>query len=61
MARSLNLQVIAEGVEVPQQRQFLADHHCDSMQGYLFSKPLTASDFARLLEQETAEQLQRAA
>ena len=46
MARTLNLKVIAEGVETEQQMLFLRAHNCDEVQGYYFSKPLAAGDFA---------------
>ena len=49
MARSLNLTVMAEGVETEAQARFLRSRRCDSMQGYLFSRPLLPEDFERLL------------
>ncbi|QPK64572.1 bacteriohemerythrin [Methylomonas sp. LL1] len=49
MAASLNLGVIAEGVETEQQRRFLFDNNCKHYQGYLFSKPLPLEQFEQLL------------
>lgn len=49
MARSLNLTVLAEGVETEAQASFLRSRRCDAMQGYLFSRPLSADAFAPLL------------
>ena len=49
MAKTLGLTVVAEGVETAEQAQFLRDHGCDEMQGFYFSKPLAAADFAELL------------
>ena len=45
MARELNLTVIAEGVETVSQAEFLQAQDCDQIQGYLFSKPVPASEF----------------
>jgi EAL domain-containing protein (putative c-di-GMP-specific phosphodiesterase class I) len=50
MAHSLKLTVIAEGVETDRQRQFLRQHNCNEMQGFLYSKPLNATAFRALLE-----------
>jgi EAL domain-containing protein (putative c-di-GMP-specific phosphodiesterase class I) len=50
MSRSLNLQVIAEGVETEDQLDFLKAHQCDEAQGYYFSRPVPPQEFVRLLE-----------
>ena len=49
MGRTLNLTVVAEGVETREQQDFLREHACDQMQGFFFSKPVAAADFAELL------------
>jgi diguanylate cyclase (GGDEF)-like protein/PAS domain S-box-containing protein len=46
MAKSLNLKVIAEGVEDEAQMSFLRAHHCDEIQGYYFSRPLAVDKVA---------------
>lgn len=46
MARSMNIKVIAEGVEDEEQMSFLREHGCDQIQGYYFSKPIMASEVA---------------
>jgi EAL domain-containing protein (putative c-di-GMP-specific phosphodiesterase class I) len=50
MARSLNLEVVAEGVENSEQDRFLKDLFCDQVQGFLFSKPLPADDLTSFLK-----------
>jgi diguanylate cyclase (GGDEF)-like protein len=49
MARSLNLRVIAEGVETPDQLAFLLAHECDEAQGFYFSRPMPAEAFATVV------------
>ncbi|OGV77918.1 MAG: hypothetical protein A3I83_01160 [Methylotenera sp. RIFCSPLOWO2_02_FULL_45_14] len=49
MAQTLNLNVIAEGVETEQQRQLLQNNGCNTYQGYLFSKPIPIAEFEALL------------
>ncbi len=51
LGHSLDLKVIAEGVETPQQLAFLRDHHCDVVQGFLFGAPVMADEMAALLRQ----------
>jgi len=50
MGKNLKLRVIAEGIETEEQRTFLQAHHCAEGQGYLFSRPLAAAQFAHLLQ-----------
>jgi EAL domain-containing protein (putative c-di-GMP-specific phosphodiesterase class I) len=45
MAQSLNLEVIAEGVETLEQRQYLSSEGCKLYQGYLFGKPMPIQEF----------------
>ena len=52
MAHSLNMEVVAEGVETEDQLAFLQSQECDKMQGYLFSPPVPEEDFRKLLEKE---------
>ncbi len=51
LAQSLELHVVAEGVETPAQLDFLVAQGCREFQGYLFSRPLSALDMTALLEQ----------
>ncbi|MBV1921055.1 MAG: EAL domain-containing protein, partial [Pseudomonadales bacterium] len=50
IAHALNLTVIAEGVETEDQLEFLKPLHCEEVQGYYFSRPITASSISELLE-----------
>ena len=58
MARSLKLNVVAEGVETEEQLSFLKLKRCDVMQGFLFSKPIPAADVSPMLpgHEDSAEQ-----
>jgi EAL domain-containing protein (putative c-di-GMP-specific phosphodiesterase class I) len=57
MAKSLNLRVIAEGVEDEAQMTFLRVNRCDEIQGYYFSKPLAVDNVADKLRGEAVHSL----
>jgi len=52
MAHSLNLKVIAEGVETREQMAFLCEQGCDEFQGFLFSRAVPPQEFSELLAKE---------
>ncbi len=49
MAHNLNLEVVAEGVETPEQLEFLRKHKCKIFQGYLFGRPVSQEDFHQII------------
>ena len=56
LARGMGLEVIAEGVEEMEQRDILLNLDCSQMQGYLYSRPLSAEDFLSFLPDQPASQ-----
>jgi len=56
MAKSLGLIVLAEGVETEGQLEVLKEFACDEMQGYLYSKPISAKAFELLVGSESSTQ-----
>jgi diguanylate cyclase (GGDEF)-like protein len=54
LGKSLNLMIIAEGVETEHQEKFLREHGCEYMQGYLYSRPVPADEMTRLLQKQKA-------
>ncbi|HEY0846909.1 MAG TPA: EAL domain-containing protein [Noviherbaspirillum sp.] len=52
LAHSMKLKVVAEGVETPDQLAFLREYHCDVMQGYLFSRPVTGAEVLTLMTKD---------
>lgn len=54
IARHLNLETIAEGVETEAQRVFLLEAGCQQLQGFLFAPPLTPEDFLEWRQQHTS-------
>ncbi|WP_217585752.1 sensor domain-containing protein [Lentibacillus saliphilus] len=56
MSHSLNMKVIAEGVETSEQLSFLEKEKCDEMQGFYFSKPLPPKDISNLFDTATLSQ-----
>src|SRR4029450_3116004 len=55
MGRSLELVVIAEGVETEEQLQFLSNHDCDQLQGFLLSRPLPPEAFDKFLAEGSSK------
>jgi len=53
LGRALGLEVVAEGIERPEQARFLAGLGCRTAQGFFFARPMPLADFARGLELET--------
>lgn len=56
MAKKLDMRVVAEGVETPQQIDHLKSFDCNYLQGYYFSKPVKASDAIRLIQSNHKKQ-----
>ena len=50
LAHNLGLKVIAEGVESPEQLDYLSNQQCDTGQGYLFSRPMSVNQLKNYLE-----------
>jgi diguanylate cyclase (GGDEF)-like protein len=51
LTHNIDLRTVAEGVETPEQLNYLAQNGCDYIQGYYFSKPLPAGEFETLLRE----------
>ncbi|MEJ0008691.1 MAG: EAL domain-containing protein [Steroidobacteraceae bacterium] len=49
LGKTLSLTIVAEGVETPEQQNFLCEKACDEMQGFYFSKPVKPEEFAEVL------------
>ncbi len=52
MAKLLNISTVAEGVETREQMEFLRNAGCDRIQGYYFSRPLSAEEYEKLMAEE---------
>lgn len=57
MAHKIKLTVIAEGVELQEQKEYLEKQHCDVLQGYYISKPLTEEDAIQFLLENLNEKV----
>ena len=52
LAHKINLETVAEGVELQEQKEYLIDNGCDIIQGYLFSKPVSKERALEMLSGE---------
>ncbi len=50
LGKSLNLKLIAEGVEILEQKEFLVENGCHNIQGYFYAKPLSAKEMGEFLK-----------
>ncbi|WP_054026754.1 EAL domain-containing protein [Bacillus sp. FJAT-28004] len=55
IAHHLNLKVVTEGVETEEELQIINDHHCDAVQGYIYSPPVAAPRFVQLYMEHNKE------
>jgi EAL domain-containing protein (putative c-di-GMP-specific phosphodiesterase class I) len=59
MAHGLGLPVVAEGVETPEQLSYLKSHDCEYVQGFLFSRPVSADEIVRFVRSRTMSAMPR--
>lgn len=57
MGHNLRLKITAEGVETKEQLAYLQKQQCDTLQGYLFSKPVNGDEFEKILERNTYSEI----
>ncbi|MCR5595650.1 MAG: bifunctional diguanylate cyclase/phosphodiesterase [Lachnospiraceae bacterium] len=55
LAQALNMRTVAEGVEIREQVDFLAEHGCDMIQGYYYAKPMPASEYEQRMKEPVSE------
>jgi sensor c-di-GMP phosphodiesterase-like protein len=55
MAHAMNMEVLAEGVERPEQVEYLVSRKCDRAQGWRFGKPVPAQEFQAVLARQRAQ------
>lgn len=56
LGQSLGLKITAEGVETADQLRYLIERGCDEVEGYLFSRPVPAPEFVRMVVDQTGRE-----